>query len=82
MYIDDPCIEIRIGDDETRLWMRRSWIDRGEGPIMPEPDHDENGPFADSYAHLGSDGKIRRYRSVIGLRQDIVEIAPAGHVAG
>lgn len=72
---DDPSIEIRIGDDATPLWMRRSSLDRGEGPIMPGPDHDQHGWFEDSYAHLSRDGMIRRYLSVIGTRADIVEIA-------
>lgn len=72
---DDPCIEIRIGDSPTQLWMRRSSLDRGEGAIMPEPNHDENGWLADSYAHLCDDGNIRRYHSVIGHRRDIAEIA-------
>ena len=78
---EDPCIEIRIGSSPTPLWMRRSRLDRGEGAIMPEPNHDENW-LADSYAHLCDDGKIRRYHSVIGERRDIVEIAVAGNTEG
>lgn len=71
---DDERVEIRIGDGTLPLWMRRRDLEAGEGPVMPEPYHDENGPFADSYAHLGADGKIRRYRAVIGTREDIREV--------
>ena len=70
----DPCVEIRIGDDPTPLWMRRSALDRGEGAVMPEPDHDAYGPFEDSYAHLMGDGRIMRYHRQIGRRCDIREI--------
>ncbi len=74
--VPDPSIEIRIGDDATPLWMRRSALVRGNGPIMPEPNHDEKWPFDVCYAYLCTDGMIRRYKSVIGVREDIVEVGP------
>ena len=33
-------------------------------------------PAADSYAHLGVDGKIRRYGQVIGSAKDLEVITP------
>lgn len=73
--IDDACVEIRIGDDPRRLWMRRRSLERGKGPVMLAPNHDEEGPFGDSYAHLYGDGTIRRYGDVIGQHADIREVA-------
>lgn len=74
---ENPSVEVRIGDDPTPRWMRREAINRREGPIMPEPDHDDD-PFADSYAHLGRDGNIRRYHTVIGHWNDIKVIEAKG----
>lgn len=73
MSDEDPSIEIRIGDIPRSLWMRRSRLARGEGPIMPEPDHDENW-LGESCAHLCEDGLIRRYKAVIGKLSDIAEV--------
>lgn len=67
--MNDRNIEIRLGDLGTPLWVRQSTLDAGEGPIMPEPDHDLT--FGLSYAHLFGDGIIRRFNREVGRREDI-----------
>lgn len=73
---DDPNVEIRIRGIDTPLWVRRSTLNDGDGPIMREPDHDLS--FQDSFAHLCSDGVIRRYHEQIGSIDDIRVVAEKG----
>jgi hypothetical protein len=67
----DPNVEIRIGENPTRLWVYESTLNRGEGPIMPEPNHNYRNPLGVSYAHLYSDGIISRFGRTIGRVEDI-----------
>ena len=45
------------------------------GPLAPLNHCDNEGNvtqfWAESFAHVGEDGKIRRYHSVIGTREDL-----------
>lgn len=57
------------------VWLREETLEVGNGPLMPTPTHDDDvGPFGDSYAHLCDDGMIRRYREVIGSRDDLTPV--------
>jgi hypothetical protein len=64
---DDPCIEFDLHG--RRVWMRQSSYEKGEGPIMPAPYHDLTLEL--SYAHLGRDGRIMRFRVGIGSKDDL-----------
>jgi hypothetical protein len=57
------------------VWLK----DAGSGGALALPEHvDEDGnlklehAFSDSFAHVGDDGKIRRYGEVIGSVSDLV----------
>lgn len=68
---DDPNILVQL-PGHCNLWMRQSSLDAGEGALMPEPDHDLT--LGESYAHLFDDGRILRYREVIGHKDDLIII--------
>ena len=54
-----------------KLWALESTLRNRWGPLMPEPDHWKHGWFADSYAHICSDGLICRYHEPIGTFEDL-----------
>ena len=70
---DDSCVEIEI-PGHGRKWVRASTLRDGDGPIMPEPNHDET--LGISYAHL-CNGVVLRYRDIIARREDIVVVGDA-----
>lgn len=65
-----------LGYDTTKTWIRfqgEEYLfvgnpERTRGAIATEEQYEN---FQDSYAHLCADGKIYRYRGVIGLIDDI-----------
>lgn len=59
--------------DGTHLWIYKDDLDACDGPLMPTPTHIEDTfGLGESYAHLFSDGKVRRYQEVIGERSDLL----------
>lgn len=65
-------MKVKFG--EMVLWLLGS-IETG-GALAPLEHVDDKGDIKDwageSYAHLGRDGKIRRFHKVIGTREDLI----------
>ena len=66
----DPCVHVTLNGVD--LWVRQSTLDKGWGPLMLEPDHDETNDL--SYAHLYRSGGISRFGRVIGRQSDFVVV--------
>jgi hypothetical protein len=74
---------IEVEFNGLRLFVEENVLrGEGDGPLAP-PEHIEDGelnPFAcfrsDSYAHVRSDGVIKRFRAVIGTVADLKPVTP------
>ena len=65
-----PSIEVEL--DGMTLYIRQDDLELSMGALMPSPNHDvDSCGMGDSYAHLFSDGRIRRYNEVIGKKDDL-----------
>jgi hypothetical protein len=72
---DEASIPVRLGDVDL-VWLKEA---DGSGALA-YPEHvDDDGQvkwdhvFSDSFAHVQSDGTIRRYGATIGSRDDLVQ---------
>ena len=71
MSILGEVVEIVLNGNH--LWIYKDNLDSGDGALMLTPTHVEDTfGMGESYAHLCSDGKVRRYHEVIGERSDLL----------